>query len=267
MRATLIAIMAAMLLAACGRDDNQQSKAEAEAATKPALSPDSLRILYRQFHAARTDSMPAYQPRGEGRLYPVDEAPLDTGFYVFREQLRQAVGRRDVFSLLDATAKDISISFGEENGFAKFVSMWGLDSKQPDTLEIWGILERILSGGGAFSEGRKSFDAPYVYATWPEKYEPFDYGAITGAGVRLRAQPSLNSRILKTISYDIILVLNVGEEEEIDGERYPWVEAETLDGTQGYVWGKFVGYPVGYRAGFQRQDGNAWRMSYLVTGD
>lgn len=267
MRAYLfITILAVVpLLSSCG--GSGQDSSETETADKPALSRDSMRLLYQQFYAARTDSMPAYQPRGEGHLYPVDEAPLDTVFYVFREQLRRAVHNRDVFALLDATAKDISISFGEENGFAKFVNTWSLDSKQPDTLEVWGILEQILDGGGTFTDGRKNFEAPYVASTWPEKYDAFDYGAITGAGVRLRAQPNLNSRILETISHNIVLVLSEDQNQEIDGESYPWIQVETLGGVQGYVWGKFIGYPVGYRAGFRRQDNDEWRMAYLVTGD
>lgn len=269
MKACLIAILAAstLLLAGCGNDSSQQDSDNAGTTTQPTLSRDSMRILYGQFLAERTDSMKTYQPKGEGHLYPVDEAPLDTAFYVFREQLRRAIARKEVFALLDATAKDISVSAGEESGFADFVSMWGLDSKQPDTLQIWKVLGDILAGGGTFSNGRKAFDAPYVCATWPEKYDAVDYGAITGAGVRLRAQPNLNSRIMKTISYDIVLVLDESEETEIDGERYPWVQAETLDGAQGYVWGKFIGYPVGYRAGFQHQQDGSWRMAYLVAGD
>ncbi len=267
MRAFLFILAIGLLMASCGRNSEQQ-KAEGEASTSRArLSGDSLRLLYAAFLAARTDSMPTSQPKAEGRLYPVDEAPLDTSFYVFREQLRQAIERKDVFYLLDVAAKDISVTFGEESGFADFISIWGLDSKQPDTLEIWQVLGRILAGGGAFADGRKAFSAPYIYATWSEQYDAFDYGAITGSGVRLRAQPSLSSRIEKTVSYDIVLVLKEEHIEEIDGERYPWVQVETLDGTQGYVYGKFISYPVGYRAGFRRAANGEWFMMFFVSGD
>lgn len=268
MRTYLAALFAAaLLLAGCGNDSSQQDSDNAETTTQPTLSRDSMRILYRQFLAERTDSMKTYQPKGEGHLYPVDEAPLDTGFYVFREQLRRAIERKEVFALLDATAKDISVSFGEESGFDDFVSLWGLDSKQPDTLRIWALLGRLLSEGGTFSDNRTAFTAPYYFSTWPSQYEPFDYGAICGAGVRLRDKPSLNSRILKTISYDIVTILEESQEEEIGGETYPWVRVELLSGTQGYVFGKFVGDPVGYRVGFEKKEGDRWRMSFLLAGD
>ena len=265
MRALLFTLSFGLLLSACG-SDGKQSSTEAETTTT-AISRDSLRKLYQAFVTARTDSMPSYQAKEEGKLFPVDEALLDTAFFVFREQLKQTVARKDVFALLDVTAKDIKVSFGEEAGFDDFVSMWGLDSKQPDTLRIWALLGRLLSEGGTFSDGRTVFTAPYYYATWPSQYEPFDYGVIAGAGVRLRDKPNLNSRILKTISHDIVTILEESEEEEIGGEAYPWVRVELLSGLQGYVFGKFVGNPVGYRVGFKKEEGGRWRMNFLLAGD
>jgi hypothetical protein len=266
MRPFLFILAISLLAVGCGRSGEPQQTG-GESSGRAALSRDSLRLLYQEFLAARADPMPTYQAKGEGKLYPVDEAPLDTSFFVFREQFRQAIARKDVFYLLDVAAKDISVSFGEQSGFADFVTIWGLGSNQPDTLEIWSVLERILAGGGAFSESRKAFSAPYIYATWPEAYDAFDYGAITGSGVRLRAEPNLSSRIMKTISHDIVLVLSESLPEEIDGEIYPWVQVETLDGIQGYVFGKFIAYPVGYRAGFRRAGNGEWYMMFLVAGD
>ncbi len=265
MRALTLSLSLGLLLAACG-SGGQKAAAESEPA-KAAISPDSLRQLYVAFKVAQADSLPAYQVKEEGKLYPVDEAPLDTGFFVFREQFKQAVARKDVFALLDVAAKDIKVSFGEENGFDGFVSAWGLGSKQPDTLAIWPLLGRLLQGGGTFFDKRTAFTAPYFFSTWPGQYDAFDYGAIAGAGVRLRERPSLNSKILKTISYDIVIILNEGRKEEVGGETFPWVQVEMLGGIQGYVFGKFIGDPVGYRVGFEKKEGGQWRMSFLLAGD
>ena len=254
-----------LLLAACG-SGGQKAGGDAEI-TEAAISPDSLRTLYTTFKAALAEPMPTYQGKEEGRLHPVDEAPLDTAFFVFREQLRQTVAHRDVFGLLEAAAKDIELGFGAENGFDDFVGIWGLDSRQPDTLAIWPLLGRLLEGGGVFSDNRTVFTAPYFFATWPARYDPIDYGVIAGAGVRLREKPSLNSRILKTISYDIVTILEETQEEEIGGETFPWVQVELLSGTQGYVFGKFIGDPAGYRAGFRKTEDGRWRMSFLLAGD
>lgn len=268
MRALAITFSLGLLVFSCGSGGQQAGDSSAgDAPERPAVSPDSLRKLYAGFMAARTDSMPTYQVKEEGKLYPVDEAPLDTAFFVFREQLKRTVAGKDVFGLLDVTAKDIKVGFGAEAGFDDFVVMWGLDSKQPDTLRIWKLLGRLLAEGGTFSDNRAAFTAPYYFSTWPGQYDPVDYGTIAGAGVRLRESPSLNSRILKTISHDIITILEEAREEEIGGETYPWMQVELLSGTQGYVFGKFVGDPVGYRVGFEKKTGGRWRMSFLLAGD
>ena len=267
MRALALTFSLGLLVFSCGSGGQQAGDPDGGAPEKPAVSPDSLRRLYAEFMVARTDSMPTSQVKEEGKLYPVDEAPLDTAFFVFREQLKRTVAGKDVFGLLDVTAKDIKVGFGAEQGFDDFVGMWGLASKQPDTLRIWPLLGRLLAEGGTFSDNRSVFVAPYYFSTWPSQYEPVDYGAIAGAGVRLREKPSLNSRILKTISHDIVTILDEAQEETIGGETYPWVRVEMLSGTQGYVFGKFVGEPMGYRVGFKKKEGGQWRMSFLLAGD
>lgn len=265
MRALFLIPALGLLLAACGRG-GEQAATETET-EKPAVSRDSLRKLYVAFMEARTDSMPTQQVKEEGKLWPVDEAPLDTAFFVFREQLKETVAKKEVFGLLDVTDKDIKVGFGAEQGMDDFVSAWGLTSKQPDTLQVWALLARLLAEGGTFSNNRTVFTAPYYFSTWPSQYDAVDYGVIAGAGVRLREGPGLNTRILKTISHDIVTILEEGPEEEIGGERYPWVRVEMLSGLQGYVFGKFVGTPLGYRVGFEKKGEGQWRMSFLLAGD
>ncbi len=253
----------------CGGNGQEVDATEngEKVAKSQQLSRDTLRQLYQQLMAARTDSMPTYQHKEEGKLYPVDEAPLDTGFFVFRERLLNALDRHDVFYLLDVTSKDIKAGFGAENGLADFVSMWQLDSKQPDTLQIWGLLSRVLSEGGTFSDGRQAFQAPYYHSTWPSQYDPYEYATVSGAGVRFREAANLNSRILKTISHDIVKYLEEGPRQEIGGETHPWIKVEMLDGNQGYVYGKFIGRPIGFRAGFERRKEDTWQMVFFLAGD
>lgn len=256
-----------LLLLSCGNNGADTSQSETEAnASVTALDRDTLRSLYQQYYAALEDSLPLQQIREEGKLYPVDEAPRDTAFFVFREQLKATLAQRDVFGLLDVVDKNIKVSFGGEEGVADFVTTWDLDSKAPDSLRIWKLLSHVLAQGGTFSKGGKAFYAPYVHSTWPDAYDSYTYGVVAGSGVRMREGQSLNSRILKTVSYDIIKVLEEGKAAEIGGEVYPWIKVEHLDGTQGYIYGKFVGQPIGYRAGFEKGE-KGWRMVFFVAGD
>ena len=256
-----------IIITACGGDVAQDGKTN-EGGIPPtaSINTDSIRDLYLQYYTGLEDIFPKQQHVEKGKLYPVDEAPLDTVFFVFRESLKKVVAEKDVFGLLDVVDKDIKASFGGENGLADFVTIWNLDTKQPDSLEIWSVLESVLSQGGVFKNGKKAFYAPYYYATWPDAYEVYDYGVITGSGVRMRETPSLNSRIVKTVSYNIVTILEEGERQEIGGEVYPWIKVDGLDGTQGYVYGKFIGYPIGFRVGFERKP-EGWRMVFFVAGD
>ena len=256
-----------IIIAACSGDAAQDGVTnEGEISPTASINTDSIRDLYLQYYAALEDTFPKQQHVEKGKLYPVDEAPLDTAFFVFRESLKKVIAEKDVFGLLDVVDKDIKVSFGGENGLADFVTIWNLDTKQPDSLEIWKALESVLSQGGVFKNGRKAFYAPYYYATWPSEYEAYDYGVIAGSGVRMRETPSLNSRIVKTVSHNIVTILEEKEPQEIGGEVHPWVKVEGLDGTQGYVYGKFVGYPISFRAGFESKP-EGWRMVFFVAGD
>ncbi len=242
--------------------------AGAETAAPAAPDPDSLRQAYEDLMAQREDPMPTASIREAGKLYPVDEAPLDTSFFVFRENLRRAVAERNIFAVMESVDENIKASFGAEEGLADFVRIWGLESEEKtQQSELWSVLSKVLEGGGTFQQGRRQFTAPYVFSTWPEQYDAFTHAAITGAGVRLRSAPSLNSRTLTQVSHDIVELLGkTPGTETVNGITAPWAHVRTLDGTEGYVWGGFVASPIDFRAIFREEDGR-WKMAVLVAGD
>jgi len=250
----------------CGSGSDSEPSAQ-DAPPEPPLSQDSLRQLYKAYRALQQDPMPTEAIREAGKLYPVDEAPLDTAFFVFRQQLLEAIEEKDVFGLLDAVSEEIEVSSAEEKGLPGFVERFQLNSAVPDTLALWEQLGAVLREGGAFVGGHQKFKAPYYYATWPEgRYATEKYVVITGSGVRLRNAPSLNGRILTTISYyPIVRLLSYEAEEVIGGKRHPWVQIELDNSTKGYVFGQFVGSPAGPRVVFERQGGK-WLLARFYSG-
>ena len=125
-----------------------------------------------------------------------------------------------------------------------------------------------MLNGGTFDQNGQTFIAPYTFSTFPDDYDSFEYGAITGSGVRFRKEPGLNTETIKNISYNIIKIIGTSEKTEtIQGETHPWMEVELLDGTKGYVWGKFVEVPIDFRAGFERQADGSWKMTFFLAGD
>ncbi|MCI4651360.1 SH3 domain-containing protein [Phaeodactylibacter sp.] len=236
--------------------------------TVSRIPSDSLRQLYRQYRSMQTDTLPAKQVQERHKLYPVDEAPMDTAFFVFREQLLQAVQQRDVFALLDAVDKDIKVSGAKEPGVAGLVSRYGLTPTAADSLPIWPILEELLKAGGTFSDNGQAFTAPYYAATWPEALPKNKYAAITGSGVRIRSAPNLSSDIVKTISYELVQYLETTNQTEvIGGETHPWCRIELSGGKVGFVYGKFVARPTGYRAQFEKTGPQQWAMTQLIYGE
>lgn len=258
---SIIALSIASCQQPASADDSQKT-------TAPNSSPDEAALLAQQYTAfakTRKNPMPTAQVMEKGKLYPVDEAPLDTAFFVYREQLRQALAQHDVLSLLDAVAQDVKIHYTSENGIADFISRFGLDSNEPDTLEVWALLEGVLEQGGSFSTDKKSFSAPYYFSLWPQSADAATEIAITGKGVRVRAQPSLNSEVVTTVSYPIVELLGFEKEETIGGQAFPWLHIRLRNGKEGYVFGQFAGYPMGHRATFEKREGQ-WALTYLLTG-
>lgn len=271
----LLPILSAALLYSCGGEGNTgDMTSETELSTAAAGYPqdrDSIRLLYHQLMAARKDTLPLKQIREAGKLYPVDEAPGDTTFFVFREGLINAVQRKELFYLMDVIHPEIKVDFGGGSGVADFVSAWGLDSpEKAEKSGVWDILESILVNGGVFEDGGKMFLAPYVYAIWPGNRDAFEYVAIMGSMVRVRNAPNLQSQTLTMISYDLVKRLETTSiEETIGGETHPWEKIQLPDeeGKEGYVYGKYIASSIDYRAGFERQANGKWLMTFLVAGD
>ena len=117
-------------------------------------------------------------------------------------------------------------------------------------------------GGGAFrGEGEdRSFWAPYVYASWPEDVDAFEHVAATGSSVVVRDRPGPEAAEVARVDYEILELVRREEESE------EWVRVRTQAGVEGWVASAEVRSPIGYRAGFNRNDGT-WRMTALVAGD
>ncbi len=260
-----------LFLTSCGND--QQSSVDQDS-NSPNVEvsqqeTDSLKALYQNYLTKRQDWFPAKFIAEAGKLNPVDEALSDTAFFVFRETLLDAVRRKDVFFLLENTDQFIKYSFGDDGGLAGFVQQWELDSPEGiQQSEVWKQLEAVLTMGGNFSDNGKTFTAPYYFGLFPDQLDAFTHGVVTGRGVRMRSAPNLRAPIVKNLSFDIVEVIRETASLEIIGEdQYPWVQVKMTDGKEGYIWGKYIGLPIGFRAGFSKQPNGSWLMHFFVAGD
>lgn len=269
MKKLLVLTLSVFLIGiSCKDTSDSKTTAAIPAPEEEPLDWPSIQKIYNERISERTNPLPLKQIIEKDKLNPVDEAPKDTAFFVFRSQVLEAVQKKDLFSFIDLCATTIKVTVGEsEGGPASLIEHWGLDSPaKVANSAIWKHLKEVLSLGGVFNTAKSSFYAPYTYATFPDGYEEH-YGVITGSGVRMRSAANLNSSIVKKLSYDIVEVLEVlnDQTETIGGETHPWVHIKLLDGkTEGYAYGKYLRRPIDYRLGFEKK-GKTWKIAFFVA--
>jgi hypothetical protein len=200
------------------------------------------------------------------RFLPVDEAGKDPSFVAFRNQLRDAVRRRDSRSVMSVVDPKIEMGFDGNAGIGDFKRIWKPERKESD---LWPVLDQVLAMGGTFekSNGRLEFCAPYVASRFPAGFDEFESGAITGKDVRVYARPQAGAAVAGTLSYDVVKVIDWrGERSQTVTTKDRWVLIRTPQGLRGYVRHAFIRSPVDFRAYFAKVKGR-WMMVGLIAGD
>jgi hypothetical protein len=200
----------------------------------------------------------------ERYLKPVDEAAKDPAFLAFRDKLIAAAERKDSRYVLSMVDPKIQNGFGDRNGIAWFRRDWKLGRHDS---EFWPKFLAVMKSGGSFTgEGAKkmnSFAAPYIYSTWPEDLDAFEYFSITGSDVNLRKAPRADAEVAGKLSYNIV---KMESDLGADGKVPDWRKITTLGGMTGYVHRDYVRSSVDYRAGFEKKRGR-WVMTFFLAGD
>ena len=193
------------------------------------------------------------------KILPVDEAVKDPAFFLFRARLMEAVAAHDAKQLATFLSPKIAIGFGGESGIADFMKQWQPDDKES---KLWSELGRVLALGGKFSKDG-GFSAPYYYAAWPESddVDPFEWVAVIGENVRVREKPDAQSAAVGRVSFELVRI-----EEQQDGATDEWTKIKLADGKKGFVSARFTGSSIGYRAVFEKENGE-WRLTAFLAGD
>lgn len=200
------------------------------------------------------------------KLLPSDNAADDPSFFTFRSQLMQALQRQDTAYLFSVLADDIRNTFGGDDGIAAFKRLWGLD--QPDSVaqsSVWETLLRVLSLGGRLRGD--VYQAPYVSALWPEAIDPFEFVAIVGDRVTVRAAADPNAAIVALLSFDVVTFRewkDLGPKGNVTASS--WANVELGSGHTGWVRARFAYSPVGWRAYFVKRSGR-WVLVQFAAGD
>ncbi len=170
----------------------------------------------------------------------------------YRNQLLEAVRRRDANAVAALVDPKIRMSFGGDAGVEALKQTLAREGGFEE-------LEFVLTHGGSFIEGseKRAFWAPYVYSKWPDDRDSFSDFAITEENVPLRESRDANSPVIATLSYDVVTqVMHEGNLRQV----------KTADGKTGWVDANKTRSPIAYRAGFNKSAGQ-WKLNALVAGD
>lgn len=191
-------------------------------------------------------------------LVMVDDAKKDESFLAFREQLLGIVKKKDAKALLAVTDPKIKNSFGGEDGVKEFRATWKLDGKGASKSDLWPELAKVLTNGGVLREGK--FIAPYYFASWPGGFDAFEFVAVIEKDAPLRKSASTRGAVVAMLPAEIVA--------RADGmkDTPTFTYVRTADGKLGYVLTRQTGSPVGYRAFFEKKDGQ-WRLTTFIAGD
>jgi hypothetical protein len=185
-------------------------------------------------------------------LPPRDECAADPGFARFRAGLLDIVARHDATRLLAIAAEDIRFTFGGGEGRAGFAAQWSL--ADPDTSGLWVELAKALASGCA-RQG-ETMSAPYLFRRFPDALDAFSSG-VAGPAARLyQARSNEGDSVL--IPWEIL--------DEVEWNPGPWARVRLADGRAGFVETEHLVSPIGYRAIFEKRDGQ-WRMTMFIAGD
>lgn len=200
----------------------------------------------------------------ERYVLPFDGAKKDASFLVFRNKLIAAVKRRDKKYLFGIIDPSILNDFGGSGGSEEFKAIWKI--ADPKTT-FWDEFLLVLTNGGNFHGGKNAFCAPYVYTSFPDDLNSFDYETIFGKNVALRARPTSKAETIANLSYNIVKPDYDNSVKIKNTENtYSWVKVTTLGGKTGFVKENFVRSAIDYRVCFDKSKGK-WKMTAFIAGD
>jgi hypothetical protein len=182
---------------------------------------------------------------------PKDEKGRDKTLAAFFVKLKDVLKRKDRDALLAMLAPDIDVGIRDMSGSGAFFTAWGLGDRDAS---VYGVISQILSLNGVWVD--QQFCGPYVSVLFPKDLDRSKHQVILNFDTRLRATPSASGKVVATLAYDVVEVLERGPE---------WTKVRTVAGAEGYVQIAYLYSPAGYRACFSKSPEGTWQMQSLAV--
>lgn len=216
-----------------------------------------------------------------------DEVEPGSEFDSFRQELRQAVTKRNAFFIRSILPADgISLGFNTPIGVEKL----GLEN--PDE-RFWSLLEKAIANSCA-AEASDGYPVDPGTTVWicsnvtKEFYRQYpapssasgldwelNHAIVVGRNVNVRSQPWLNSEAISSLSNEVVKLDRERAEkqwqEQVEKGRevdpiYGWTPVILPNGEKGYVYNRYVYGPLENRAVFGKVAGE-WQLLSMPGGD
>ncbi len=230
--------IAVILIAASLASAQTKTKAPAKAKAKPAPAKAA---PAKRAVAVPTRTLPP----------PKDESGRDRTLAAFFVKLRDVLKRKDRDGLLAMLAADIDVGIRDMSGAGAFFTAWGLGDRDAS---VYGVLTQILSLNGVWVESQ--FCGPYVSVQFPKDLDRSKHQVILNFDTRLRDSKATTGKVVATLAYDVVEVLERGPE---------WTKVRTIAGAEGYVQTPYLYSPSGYAACFSKNAEGAWQIQSLAV--
>lgn len=231
----LARVIATLLLASLALAQSSKSKAKAKATTPAKNEP------------AKTAPVQA----GRTLPPPKDESGRDGTLTAFLTRLRDVLRRKDRDALLTMLAEDVEPGIGTLRGPSAFAVAWELSDPNSG---IYALIAQIRSMPGVWVADQ--FCGPYVGIEFPKDLDPSNHQVVLNPNVKLRETPSQSGRVLATLSYNIVEVI----------ERDTWMKVKTESGLTGYMESAYIYSPAAYRMCLAKDSSGMWRIASLKAG-
>ena len=234
----MLARVLAVLLLAASLASAQASKSKAKVVAKSKAAPVAV-------------APPAVVVPTRTLPPPNDESGREKSLAAFFVRLKDVLKRKDRDALLAMLAPNIDVGIRDMSGSGAFFTAWGLADRDAS---VYGVLTQILSMRGVWVDSQ--FCGPYVGVQFPADLDRTKHQVVLNPDVRLRATQSTTGRVVATLAYDIVEVLERGPE---------WTKVRTVAGAEGYVPIAYLYSPAGYRACFAKNAEGAWQIQSLAV--
>ncbi len=182
---------------------------------------------------------------------PKDESGRDKTLVAFFSRLKDILKRKDRNALIAMLSPDIDSGVRDMKGPNAFYTAWGLGDADSG---VYALMTQILSMPGVWVQDQ--FCGPYVGMLFPADLDRSKYQVVLNPDLKLRETASSTGRVLATLSYNIVEVL----------QRDLWMKIKTDSGLVGYVPAAYVYSPAAYGMCVAKNESGIWQIVSLKAG-